>query len=161
MPSLAQMPRELLLIIARFVPATMPAVMSADRALWARCSHDELLWTEMVMWMQRTSAGRARLRQPAPRLVARCPALHRVLAVVVHEDGVVFCVSADGRYVACGVVGKTFYVLEGEAHRVVVTLDLQDLDEDVYRTCFSPSDRLLACMDEHRHVRLSCDVRVM
>jgi len=145
---MANVPREMVHILARFVPLTVALLLRTDRAFWAHYVDDPFVWAEPVKHLQKSKEGRVVLRRYAKSIIARLPALSRISPEAMADEALHFDLSPDNRLIACG-IGRTLQVLDADSHLQVASIDV---DEVFYRLCFSPSGSQLACNGGQRCV---------
>jgi len=103
---LSTLPRDVLLLLASYVPASVVAVLRANRALYAAFRHDALMWTIFVAHEQRRRAQARKALLTCPMsFLDDFPQLKRVLPVKLSPTaaaaGAVFAVSSDAKLLAC------------------------------------------------------------
>jgi len=144
---LEELPRDMLCLLAFFVPAAAPRFVRANRTLYARFADDAYFWGIAVQFFLRDRSSRSVMRQHALGITRRCPALAFLLPVPVTNGAECFDVSRDGRFVACG-LNKALQIFERGAggvvlHRPVAVIGLaEDLDD----VAFALDRALLACL---------------
>jgi len=151
---LSTLPRDILLLLARYVPASIVAVLRVNRTLYGAFRHDTLMWTTFVTHAQRCAQARKALLTGPMSFLQDFPQLKRVLPVrLPMTSGVLFAVSSDAKLLACQ---------HSDTHLAVFSLPLQvDAadDEPAIFQClmnplramaFSPnsSEPMLACLSQ-------------
>ena len=139
-------PRELVHILSRFVPAAVPLLVRVDRASWARFVDDPFIWIEAVRFAQHRFKGRALLRRYASTLLARWPFLALRVPELVTDHAEYFAIQ--GRLLVYG-MDKLVRVLELDSRKQLAALVF---DEALRELALSPSASLLACMGVFRCV---------
>jgi hypothetical protein len=95
------LPRELVHIVAQFVPLDVVQLIRADRTLFERFASWKWIWLGAVLAAQHNEEGASALERCAPALLARCPALASVLPRRL-SDKYPRNVSPDGKWMLYG-----------------------------------------------------------
>jgi len=144
--SIKHVPRELVHILARFVPAAVPLLVRVDRASWARFVDDPFIWIEAVRFAQHRFKGRALLRRYASTLLARWPFLALRVPELVTDHAEYF--ALEGRLLVYG-MDKLVRAIELDSRKQLAVLPF---DEALRELALSPTGSLLACMGVFRCV---------
>jgi len=153
MPLLLEAPRDIVHVVARFVPFEVANAARANREMWTRYADDVNLWTEPCKRLLRTWQGRDVLRRHSAAVLARFPQLSRQLPLLVNNHGFHVDVSRDG-----GLVGY----FDVHAHRArIVDADTRadvasvEMDPGFGRLVFSADGSLVACTGANRYAARS------
>jgi len=155
---IADLPRELVHVLARFVPMEAPRLARANRTLWQRFSSDRFLWAEML---------RCGARVDVCRLLALCPDVCRAAALQLAEPVFYARLSADGRRIAYSTVAHRREMLMQRVMRVVETSSGREVSAfdhglyvDIPEVCLSPDGAWLAFHSDAQCVFLSLAVEL-
>jgi len=144
-----RVPRDVMHIIARFVPSSVPLLVRADRTLWSHYYDDPFVWVRAIVCAQDTVNGRMLLHQCATSLLANCPALSSVIPAPVRELVAAFDISADGTVLAYE-FSKAISIANSLSNRVVATT--RTTSPHILQLKISLSGSTLACRTAERYV---------
>ena len=153
---IAEIPDELMHIVARFVPCAVAFVARSDRSFRQRfVDNDLVVWIEVAKLAAATARGRNVLLSHATTILTKWPAITRAVAMPIADSSTVsYCVSSDGEILAhIDGLGKTIIILECDTLHRCASIEVQDWSEEhrhVQSMSFSPSRSLLACLHYNR-----------
>jgi len=158
MPSIGDVPSELVHILARFAPLAVAQLARSNCAFWIRFAHDARLWAETVRWVRRREQGRALVDEHSDRILARCPALNDIVPrVVALRDAKIFAVSPDGQMVACAVPQSPVRVVAADPpHRLLACLQTGNASHIAFSESWLAVQSVTRCVVCSRHSARAC-----
>jgi len=145
MPEITDIPRELIHVIARFVPFGVPQLARASCSLWSRFFDDPAIWQHAVIRVLRSGRGRWTLRTFAPGILHNIPQLNHILPLPLGVQAMYFTVAKN--LVAYG-EDRSITVVDTSTLAEVKTIYLTD---ELFDVKFSPSGAFLACLCDRRY----------
>jgi len=158
MPSIADLPSELVHVLAGFVPWGVPFLVRANRSLWKRFVNDGLAWLEAAKVVyERGPEHYNMLVKHAPSMLAAVPWLDRLFPVplpaMVPPSIWYHAVSSDGSLLACITDNDTkFRLLNTSTWRELAVLDAEAWFGRHSQIVFTPSGSHVVCQIRPREL---------